>query len=163
MNKKELRAWMETTDNCLDDFVRDLNFVVGRINAISAALSGLERRFDAMQNVNAERLHEELGKRIDALKKKDGQRIDALFAKVNILTQAVEMLEDAELAELDMAVQQDEPPLDSIVVDGEGFVWQRHRIGWVMAGSEVPLSWSKFLDEVGEYELISTEGRIERA
>lgn len=150
MNKKELRAWMETTDNCLDD-------LVGHYQALYAKVDALETQLAIVQSNN-----DELGGLIDALKKKDGQRIDSLFAKVNILTQAVEVLEDAELAELDIAVQQDEPPLDSIVVDGEGFAWQRHRIGWVMAGSEDSLSWSKFLDEVGEYEIISTAGRIER-
>lgn len=161
MNKKELQGWMESTDNTLDDIVKDLNWFGVKFKNLTASVEDLEHRFGAMQNVNAERLHAELGNRIDALKKKDGQRIDTLFAKVNNLTAEIEMMRDE--TALDMSVHLSEPPLDSIIVDGEGFVWQRHRIGWAMAGSEDALSWSRFLDEVGDdYEVLSTEPRIER-
>lgn len=123
MNKKELAAWMETTDNCLDDLVKDYRRLDTQITVCLRNLQDLETRFTTMQNVDAAR---------------------SIHAAVHNSFP--------------------EPPLDSIVVDGDGFAWQRHRMGWSMAGCEDVLSWAEFLDEaMYKYEIISTEGRIERA
>lgn len=63
-----------------------------------------------------------------------------------------------------VASQHQEPPLDSILVDGDGFAWQRHRLGWCMVGCDDMLDWSQFLEEsMCQYEIVSTEKRIDRA
>ncbi len=45
-----------------------------------------------------------------------------------------------------------EPPMGSVVIDKRGSAWQRHPVGWSIAGSDMSWSytWSKLLTELYE-------------
>lgn len=90
-----------------------------------------------------------------ALKKKHSQRIDALYIKHSILREDIEILEAAskilEAAPKKEDLIPNEPPDMSVVIDKNGWAWQRQGHSWWAAGDEEYCGhgWKDLIDKHG--------------
>lgn len=117
----------------LEDHLANLAITVGKLN----------EKNNTLENMLA------------ALKKKHSQRIDALYSKYNVLREDIDILREG-VEVLEAAPKKDdlipnEPPDMSVVVDRDGWAYQRQGHNWWGAGDETTygLTWAQLIDKHG--------------